>query len=172
MQRHQRRKRHEKRLNNLIDLAADSGDKALLAKIRELEAQLTNLREQRAAWTERKALKESLLSFDERDLRDILAATALRLRGDGEQAIELLGYPNGPQLKPDELRRVLMALVERIELDPKTREFTIRYRIPVTGVKVASPRQTAAKPAIRFVRRLYLRGFRRRSVPGLPWSSG
>jgi hypothetical protein len=51
-------------------------------------------------------LKESLLSFDEKDLRDILAATALRLRGDGEKTIDLLGYPNGPQLKPDELRRV------------------------------------------------------------------
>jgi hypothetical protein len=54
----------------------------------------------------------------------------------------LLGYPNGPQLKPDELRRVLTALVERIELEPATREFTIRYRIPVTGVKMASPRGT------------------------------
>jgi len=58
-----------------------------------------------------------------------LAATALRLRGDGEKAIDLLGYPNGPQLKPEELRRVLTALVERIELEPATREFTIRYRV-------------------------------------------
>jgi hypothetical protein len=41
----------------------------------------------RAAWAERKALKENLLSFDETDLRDILAATALRLRGDGQKAL-------------------------------------------------------------------------------------
>jgi hypothetical protein len=102
-------------------------------------AQLTNLREQKATWAERKALKDSLLAFDEKDLRDILGATALRLQGE-ERAIDLLGYPNGPQLKPDELRHVLTALVDRIELDPKTREFTTKYRIPVTGVKGTSPR--------------------------------
>jgi hypothetical protein len=52
----------------------------------------------------------------------------------------MIGYPAGPSLKPEELRRVLTSLVERIELDPKTRDFTIKYRLPVTGVKVASPR--------------------------------
>lgn len=34
---------------NLVNMAAASGDKALLAKIRETEATLSNLREQKAA---------------------------------------------------------------------------------------------------------------------------
>ena len=39
------------------------------------------------------------------------------------------------------IRKVLTTIVERIELDPKTRVFKIKYRLPVkTGVKVASPR--------------------------------
>jgi hypothetical protein len=48
--------------------------------------------------------------------------------------------PKMERLKPEVLRHVLTALVERIELDPKTLKFSIHYRLPITGVKVASPR--------------------------------
>src|SRR6266404_3753922 len=44
------------------------------------------------------------------------------------------------ELKPEALRHVLTTLVERVELDPKTRDFDIKYRLPITGVKGASPR--------------------------------
>jgi hypothetical protein len=37
-------------------------------------------------------------------------------------------------MKRDELRRVLTTLVERVELDPATRDMRVRYRIPLTGV--------------------------------------
>jgi hypothetical protein len=52
----------------------------------------------------------------------------------------MIGYDDKQRIEPDQLRRVLTALVERVELDPKTRNFAIRYRLPVTGVKVATPR--------------------------------
>lgn len=143
-------KRTEKRLSNLVEMAADAGDKSLLAKIRELEATLASLQEQKTAWAERKALKERLRAIDEEDLRRILAATGLKLRGDDPLVLDMIGYSDKQRLEPDELRRVLTTLVERVELDPKTRDFTIRYRLPVqqfrgknlTGVKLASPRGT------------------------------
>ncbi len=45
-------------------------------------------------------------------------------------------------LSAEALRHVLTALVDRIELDPKTDplEFAIHYRLPITGARVASPR--------------------------------
>ena len=133
-------KRAEKRLKNLVDMAADSGDKSILARIRGLESMLRELSEQKAAWMERKALKEKLLAIDEGDLRRVLGATALKLRGDDPHVLEMIGYSDKEKLAPDELRRVLTSLVERVVLDPKTRNFAIRYRLPVPGVKVASPR--------------------------------
>jgi hypothetical protein len=99
------------------------------------------MREEKAAWAERKALKDKLLAVDEDHLIALLAANGMRLRGADHRLIDLMwGYDEGKALDSDQLRRVLTALVERIELDPKTRDFTIRYRLPVTGVKVASPR--------------------------------
>jgi hypothetical protein len=68
-----------KRLNNLIDLAADSGDKSILAKIRELEATITTLGEQKAAWAERKDLKERLLAVNPEQIRTLLAAHGAEL---------------------------------------------------------------------------------------------
>jgi len=133
-------RRTEKRLSNLLELAADSGDKSLLAKIRETETALTALREQRAAWAERKALKERLLAINEKDLRRVLAANALKLRGEDELTLDMVGYSEKLRMGRSELRRVLTTMVERVQLDPKTRRFTIRYRLPATGVKLASPR--------------------------------
>jgi hypothetical protein len=85
-------KRTEKRLNNLLEMAADSGDKTLLAKIRDLEATITRLREEKAAWAERKALKEKLLAVDEDDLVALLAANGWRPHGEphlSRHAVEL-----------------------------------------------------------------------------------
>ncbi len=118
-----------------------------MGKIYELETTLVGLREQKAAAAERLALKEKLLAINEDDLRRALAATALAMRGDDPLVLEMISYKDRERIAPEALRRVLTALVERIELDPKTREFTIRYKLPVpirpkelTGVKLASPR--------------------------------
>jgi hypothetical protein len=100
------------------------------------------LQEQKAAWTERKALKERLLALKEEDLPHILEASGLKLRGENPAVvdgllIDILGIdPEKHSLRRDELRGVLTTLVKRIELHPKTREYTIHYRLPVTGVKV------------------------------------
>lgn len=139
-------KRAERRLANLVDMAADTGDKALLAKIRDIEGQLATLREQRAAWADRKALKDKLAAINEDDMGWALAAYGLKLRGDSPDKLAMIGYSDKDKLAPDELRRVLTTLVERIELDAATRKFNIRYRLPVgtpaanaAGVKLASP---------------------------------
>ena len=44
-------------------------------------------------------------------------------------------------MKPEALRHLLTALVERVELDPKTDplKFAIHYRLPITGARMASP---------------------------------
>ena len=47
---------------------------------------------------------------------------------------------DGEKLKPTDLRRVISTLVERIELDPLSKEFRMKYRLPLTGVRMASPR--------------------------------
>jgi hypothetical protein len=101
----------ERRLNNLLGMAADSGDKALLAKIREFEAILAGLREQKAAGAERKTLKENLLAIDETEVRRMLAAAAVKLRGDEDPAtgrrrptspglLEFIGYTQNDEFKP------------------------------------------------------------------------
>jgi hypothetical protein len=43
--------------------------------------------EQKAAWSERKVLKERLLALKEEDLPHILAATGLKLRGEDPAAV-------------------------------------------------------------------------------------
>lgn len=135
-------RRAETRLTNILNLGADSGDTAVLAKARELEATVQSLREQKAEWAERKALKDRLTALNEKDLRNALLAAAVRLRGDDMEADwGWADLANLEKLKPEALRHVLTTLVERIELDPKTLKFTMRYRLPIVGgVKVASPR--------------------------------
>ena len=130
-----------KQLTNLLNLGAESGDKALLDKIRELEVRAAELREQKVAWAERAALKKRLLTIDADDIRSMLSINGLELR-EGGGAFYLLGEPEERRLDAGELRRVLHTLVDRVELNPKTREFTLRYRLNVksTGVRLASPR--------------------------------
>jgi len=71
----------------------------------------------------------------------MLSINGLELR-EGGGAFYLLGEPEERRLDAGELRRVLHTLVDRVELDPKTRELTVHYRLNMkpTGVKVASPR--------------------------------
>lgn len=141
-------RRAEGRLQNLLNLGADEGDKAVLAKIRELQAEIDRLRADKAAWAERAQLKAKLESLTEQDLRNALLASAVRRLGhDLERDWGWADLHKLEQLRPEALRHVLTTLVERIELetevDPKTqkRGFTIRYRLPIgTGARMASPR--------------------------------
>lgn len=116
-------KRQEKRLANLLDLAADAaGGKAVLVKIAEMETAIETLRAQRAEWAERKALKEQLLGITQ------------------AQLAKLTHFMNPNYVSRPQMRNLISSVVERIVLDPKTREFEIRYRLPITGAGVASPR--------------------------------
>jgi DNA invertase Pin-like site-specific DNA recombinase len=128
-----------KQLSNLLNLGADSGDKAILEKIREMEAKAAELREQKAAWTERVALKKRLLTIDADDIRAMVSINGLELR-EGGGAFYLLGESEDRRLSAGELRRVLHTLVDRVVLDPKTRALTVHYRLNATptGVKLAS----------------------------------
>jgi hypothetical protein len=87
----------EKRLNNLLDLAGDAGDRALLPKIHELQATLSTLREQKTAWAERNSLKRRLLQIRENDIRRMITANAMLLRGSSNVrgAADPDGHPAG-----------------------------------------------------------------------------
>ena len=106
-----------------------------------LRCRAAELREQKAAWAERAALKERLRTIDTDDIRTMLSINGLELR-EGGGAFYLLGESEERRLSTDELRRVMHTLVDRVVLDPKTRELTVHYRLNVkpTGVKLASPR--------------------------------
>ena len=62
-------------------------------------------------------------------------------------ALEMLGYEDH-KMKPAELHRAISTLVERIELDPLSKEFRMKYRLPLTGVRLASPRDVVSTPPI------------------------
>ena len=114
-----------------------------MERIREVEAKVANLRQQRLQWAERAELKTKLMSLDPSDIRYILAVNGLEVRGDSGM-LDLFGYSEDHRLHPGELRKILTTIVERVDLDPITRKFTVRYRLPIpTGVKMASPRGTA-----------------------------
>jgi hypothetical protein len=103
-------------------------------------SKVTALHEQKADWSERAALKKQLLSIDEKDIQFAIACSSFELR-DGAGSWEgVFDFSEGLRLAPDQLRGVVHTLVQRVELDPDTRKFTILYRLPVTGVKVATPR--------------------------------
>jgi DNA invertase Pin-like site-specific DNA recombinase len=134
-------KRTEKQLANLMDLGAETGDKALLVKIRDTEAKINKLREEKAAWAERAALKKALLAISEKDIREVMTLHGIEIKS-GKETLSFLGYGEEHRLPPEELRTVLTSVLDRVELDPDTREITIKYRLPVSaaGVKLASPR--------------------------------
>ncbi len=81
--------------------AADSGDKALLVRVREIEALKDKLYKQQSAWAERKALKEKLLTISERDIRYVLAANGVEVR-DGAGVLDLIGYSDKHRLVPEQ----------------------------------------------------------------------
>ncbi|GIK24709.1 MAG: hypothetical protein BroJett006_09550 [Betaproteobacteria bacterium] len=138
-------KKAEKKLANVVDLVAETGDRALLAKMRELEGEVAKLREAKATWAEQSALKARLLALSEKDVNFALAVSGLEIR-DGAGSWEGdFGFSDEHRIPADQLRRVLNTLASRITLDPETRDISIHYRLRVpaakaTGTKMASPR--------------------------------
>jgi hypothetical protein len=133
----------EKRLGNLLELAADTGEKSLLEKIRATQGIIDSLRQQKNDWIERATLKQRLLAIDEKDITFALYTSGQGISsGEGylDDVLSVFGFGEHMRFSREEMRKVLTTLVERIELEPSSREFSIRYRIPVTGVKMASPR--------------------------------
>ena len=51
----------------------------------------TELKEQKAAWMARKALKEKLPAINEEDMWRALAANTLKLRGDDKLILDMIG---------------------------------------------------------------------------------
>ena len=65
-------------------------------------------------------------------------------------AHELWGLTDDQKLDRPQLRHVFTTLVERVELDPVTRKFAIRYKLPLsTGARVASPRYAIPRASTR-----------------------
>jgi hypothetical protein len=86
-------------------------------------------------------VNERRLTIDADDMRTMVAINGLKLR-DGGGAFYLPGESEERRLDAGELRRVLHTLIDRVVLDPTTRERTVHYRLNVrpAGVKLASPR--------------------------------
>lgn len=117
-------RKQEKRLANLVALAAEGGSKAILAGVAEAEAKLDSLRAQRSEWAERKVLKDQLLGLTQEQIR------------------KLAHFVNPEYASRTRMRNMLTSLVKRVVMDPATRSIEILYHIPIptTGVQVASPR--------------------------------
>lgn len=135
----------EKKLANIVDLVAETGDRTLLAKMKELETEVAKLRESKATWAERTVLKDRLNTLTEKDINFALAVSGMEIR-DGAGSWEgEFGFSDEHRIPADQLRRVLNTLVSRITLDPETRVISLHYRLSVplgklAGTKVASPR--------------------------------
>ena len=116
----------EQKISKLVDMAADTGNRSLVAKLEELEAERDRLQQERATLAEREKLKQGLRNLRTRDVEAMLEFAAKPLDG---QEIDLL-Y----------LRKTLAALVRRVELDPTARTTRVEYRVGLSGAKLASPR--------------------------------
>lgn len=123
------------RISRAMDLAADLADpQPALRKIDELERQRKQLLEEIDRIQREQAVTEALAGITEESITLILDNVF------GQMA----------DLPRADLRALLASMVERVTLDPKTRQCRIHYRIAV-GDQMASPRGSALVPVIRHV---------------------
>lgn len=108
-------KKVRRQLDNLLELAAESGDRSLLIKIKEKEDLLDRLAAQRIEWVERAALRQRLETIDAKDIRYIIALNGLELSDGEPRALDLLGYEDKDRMGSIELRRIIVALLSRID---------------------------------------------------------
>jgi hypothetical protein len=125
-----------------LTIRAETGDRDILARIHTVRGRLDTAREAAADQRQRAELKKQLDGIKKSDVRTMLSANAWDLREglSGENSTIYLVYGDEYAMDRDSMRQVLASTVSKIVLDPKTREFRIQYRLPLTGVKMASPR--------------------------------
>lgn len=127
-----------KRISKFMDLAAQLADPdPALRKIDELE------RRRKALVDEIGRLEQEHQAADQ--LRDITPERVGQILAENVQEMQLMNREN--------MKDMIAALVERIELDPATFECRIHYQIGI-GNKVASPRGCPAIPILRAISRL------------------
>lgn len=131
------------KISKTMDMAAALDDPApAIRKVNELEqrraAKAADLEEMEADVERARKMHELTQRDVERALAHVIADARDRPRG--------------------ELRETILALVERVVLDPTTLTATLAYRVaPVnTGVKVASPRGAEIAPRIAFTHTVQL----------------
>lgn len=123
------------RISRAMDLAGDLADpQPALRKIDELERQRKQLLEEIDRIQREQAVTEALAGITAESITAILDNVF------GQMA----------DLPRADLRALLASMVERVTLDPKTRQCRIHYRISV-GDQMASPRGSALVPVIRHV---------------------
>lgn len=137
-------------------IAGGTAPVSVLAEIKRREARIAEI--------ERELQRLKIEALSEADLRHLKAEFRERLgRFD-----ELLR--SDVPLARQALRKLIAG---RIEFHPVERDgergYRLRWAIATRAVMegnigMASPRRIAAKPAIRFVRKIYLKGFRRRII--------
>jgi hypothetical protein len=119
------------RITAAIEDAPDS--KALVAKLKALEAERDRLQEERAMVADRGKLKKALRAMTTKDVEAMLEFA-----------------PTSPEADVAYVRRSLGALAERVDFDADTRALRVHYRVQVPGTaskkvggaQLASPRGT------------------------------
>lgn len=123
------------RISRAMDLAGELADpQPALRKIDELERQRKQVLEEIDRIEREQALTKALADITEESITAIL-----------DNVFGQMG-----DLPAADLRSLLGSMVERVTLDPKTRQCRIHYRITV-GVQVASPWGSALVPVLRHV---------------------
>ena len=111
----------EQKLAKLVDLAGETGNRSIVAKIEAVEAEIDQLQRERQQAAEREGLKKGLRALTTKQVEAMLEFA-----------------PTTPQMDVPYMRRTLATLVERVELDPATRAFAVHYRIPLLKGKPGS----------------------------------
>jgi hypothetical protein len=145
------------RLGNLVDLAAEKGERAIPARIRQTEQRVADLRAQLQHRENRAALKRQLANIKPGTVREVRWMNAVKLRDGGARleesrsGLDLVYREEGLRAADPEHaapREVLASTVARVTLDPCTRDVSLRYRLPLAGVSVASPRDHEPIPIV------------------------
>jgi hypothetical protein len=85
----------EQKISKLVDMAADTGNRSLVAKLEELEAERDRLQQERATLAEREKLKQGLRNLRTRDVEAMLEFAAKLL--DGQEIGQDPGRAGAPR---------------------------------------------------------------------------
>lgn len=114
------------KIGRLTTLVAETGNRALIAKLDELEVERTGLLAERATAADRARMKKNLRRITAKQVEAMLEFAPVNIA-------------EGSEIDVPYMRRTLGALVRRIELDPQARTVQFNYTVGL-GAKLASPR--------------------------------